>query len=234
MRKIRLVTIATLALTLAAANARPLDPHTIVVSGSAEIVASPDHATINIGVVTSDLVVAKALQANSVEMERVVAAIKALGIPETAMQTSEFSIKPLHPKTQNGYDEDEAKTLGYQVSNKLSISVTDLSKVADIIDASVEAGANSSNSISFEVKDRAAYGDKALAAAINNARHRAEVMANAEHLKVGRVISLTTEGANFQAGVGDLETVVVTGVRAPVLPGQITISANVMVTYAIE
>ena len=238
MRKLELISIAILALGLTAAQAGPLDPHTIVVSGYAEILVKPDHATVDIGVVTSDKITAKALQANSIEMQRVVAAIKALGIPEDAMQTSEFAINALHPQLKNGGWDDESITIGYEVTNKVSVSVSDLEKVADIIDAAVNAGANSSNSVSFYVKNRAAYDDQALAAAVRNARHNAEIMASAEHASVGKIIAMT----NVQSGFGPppafvpppdiaIENAVV---RVPVLPGQITINTSVMVTYALE
>lgn len=237
MRRLGLVTLATLTLGLSAAQAGPLDPHTIVVSGYAEMQVKPDHATVDIGVVTSDKITAKALQANNVEMQRVVAAIKALGIPDDAMQTSEFSITAMHPpaKGENG-GEDESITIGYEVSNKVSVSVTDLNKVADIIDAAVNAGANSSNSVSFGVKNRAAFDDQALAAAVRNARHNAEVMASAEHASVGKMISMT----NVQSGYGPPppqapDIVIVTAAaRTPILPGQITINTTVTVTYAVE
>jgi uncharacterized protein YggE len=222
-----------LAFSLSVAQAGSLDPHTIVVSGYAEILVKPDHATVDIGVVTSDKVTAKALQANNVEMQRVVAAIKALGISDDAMQTSEFSINALHPLAKEGYVEDESITLGYQVSNKVTVSVTDLNKVADIIDAAVNVGANSSNRVSFNVKNRTAYDDQELAAAVRNARHNAEVMASAEQASVGKMISMTN-GPLSANDVGELESVTVTGVRAPILPGQITIQANVVVTYAVE
>ncbi len=123
-------------------------------------------------------------------MQRVLSAIKALGIPENAMQTSNFSVDALHPKTKSG-DDDESQIAAYEVTNKLSVTVSELSKVADIIDAAVKAGANSSNSVAFDVKNRSAFDDQALAAAVRDARHNAEVMASAEHASVGKMISMT-------------------------------------------
>jgi hypothetical protein len=224
---------ALFALTAGATLAAPMDPKTITVNGSAEMQVKPDHATVNIGVVTSDKITVKALQANNAEMQSVVAAIKALGIPDDAMQTSEFSINAMHPLMKEEYVEDESITLGYQVTNKVTVSVTDLNKVADIIDAAVKAGANSSNSVTFDVKNRAAYDDQELAAAVRNARHNAEVMASGEHASVGKMISMTNSPSSLN-NIDALETVSVTGMRAPILPGKITISGHVMVVYAVE
>ena len=218
----------------ATADTAGRDQHTIVVSGYAEMQVKPDHATVDIGVVTSDKITAKALQANNVEMQRVVAAIKALGIPDDAVQTSEFLIKPLHPQLKEGGD-DESITLGYQVSNKVTVSVTDLTKLADIIDAAVKVGANSSNLVTFDVKDSAVYDDQTLAAAVRDARHKAEVMASVEHATIGKMIGMMNafgmpprfySAPDISAGEN--------GSAAPILPGKITISASVMVTYAVE
>ncbi len=173
---------ALFALTAGAAFAGPADPKTIEVNGYAEMQVKPDRATVDIGVITSDKITANALQANNVEMQRVVAAIKALGIPDEAMRTSKFSINGIHPPVKGEYGgEDFSITLGYEVANKISVTVSDFGKIPAIIDAAVKAGANSSNSVSFDVKDRKAYDDKMLAAAVADARHDATVMASAEN-----------------------------------------------------
>jgi hypothetical protein len=225
------------ALSVALALAFPAaasDKNEIVVSGSAEVLASPDFASIDIGVETSDPIAANALKANNEKMAQVVAAIKALAISDNDMQTSTFSISPVHPKIGNSYEDDESRTIAYKVTNKLTVHVTDMQKVADVIDAAVEAGANSSNSVEFDVKDRQPYTDKALAAAVKDAHHKAEVMAATEGVKVGCVLSMDTETSVSRGGHEGIETVVVTGYRASILPGRIAIEANVVVTYVLE
>ena len=198
----------------------------------------PDRATVDIGVITSDKITANALQANNVEMQRVVAAIKALGIPDEAMRTSKFSINGIHPPVKGEYGgEDFSITLGYEVANKISVTVSDFGKIPAIIDAAVKAGANSSNSVSFDVKDRKAYDDKMLAAAVADARHDATVMASAENSKIGRMISMSDVlgyepvYANRRAPA---YAAVISQDGTPILPGEISISAQVIVTYAVE
>jgi uncharacterized protein len=209
-------------------------PNTIVASGTAEVLAKPDVANVDIGVVTRAPTTAPALRANSAEMNRVVAAIQAAGIPETDIQTSNFSIDAVHPTDQHG-NTDESRTTGYEVTNKITVTVTDLSKVGAVIDAAVDAGANSSNSVSFDLKNRAAIDDQVLADAIRNARHNAEVMASAENAKVGKMISATFLGgdARVMAG-GAVNQIEVTAARMSVLPGRIEVDANVVVTFVIE
>jgi uncharacterized protein YggE len=225
---------ALLFAVISSAGPAEAEANQIEVSGSAAVLVQPDFASVDIGVLSSDPVASAALKANSEKMARVVAAIKALGISETALQTSNFSIAAVHPKIGNSYEDDDTRTVAYKVTNKLSVHITDMGKVGDVIDAAIDAGANSSNSVAFGVKDRASYADKALAEAVKDAHHRAEVMAATENVKVGRVLSMSTEQDISAEDIGRLETVVVTGSRTPILSGQLPVQAKVVVTYALE
>jgi uncharacterized protein YggE len=227
--------LATLLITssFSGVSADELAPNNIVASGNAEILTNPDRATIDIGVVNSAPGASAALRANNLEMARVVAAIRGIGIQDSAMQTSNFAIEAQHPQDKNGRS-DDSRTIGYEITNKLTITVGDLSKVAEIIDAAVKAGANSSNSVSFDVKNRSTIDDQVLADAVRDARHHAEIMAAAEHVKVGRVISITETTSsggmmdNISAGYK------YEGMPTPILAGQIPIDARVTVVFAIE
>jgi uncharacterized protein YggE len=205
------------------------------VSGHAEILTPPDRASIDIGVINDARTVALAMQANRSEMTRVLGSIRAVGVGEKSISTSDFSIEAVHPNQPNG-GIDESKTSGYRVTNKVTVAVTDLSKVSAIIDAATTAGANSSNSVTFDVSDRAALNDQVGQAAVRNAHHRAENLLTAEGAKIGRMISMTTENRSEPAA--SPEIVVTAALMAPpptpILPGQVSISADVVVTYAIE
>jgi uncharacterized protein YggE len=215
--------------------AEPPLAKTITVSGTASIEVKPDHATINIGVDTSDKVTVKAVAANSVLMAKVVEAVKAQGIAEKAMQTSRFSIEAQHPTLKEGYGFDYTVTLGYAVSNMLTIEIDDVGKVPLIIDAAVKAGANTSNSVAFEAKNRQALDDKALADAIRDARHNAEIMAAAEGAKVGKAISIRNSFNPMDIYGGMPAMASRAQLAAPsIMPGQVDISALVTVEYVLE
>ncbi|MGA7713981.1 MAG: SIMPL domain-containing protein, partial [Rhizomicrobium sp.] len=125
---------------------------------------------------------------------------------------------------------------GYQVANKVTVTVSDFSKIPAIIDAAVKAGANTSNSVLFDIKDRKTYDDKVLAAAMANARHRATVMAAAEDAKIGRVIAIS-DIFSFNYTKGRVAAYIMPEYASddtPILPGEISIDTQVTVTYAIE
>lgn len=225
---------AVLALLSATAQAEPL-AKTITVTGIATLDVKPDKATINIGVETADKVTAKAMAANSVLMARVVEAIKSVGIPTSAMQTSNFSIEAQHPILKDGYSPDMTVTTGYAVSNILTIGVDEIDKVGQVIDAAVRAGANSSNSVRFTSRNGDAYNDKVLTEAMKAARHKAQVLADAEGARVGKMIS--AEANNDRYGVSNIiagNTNAAPGYAPTVMPGEVTVTGIVTVVFTLE
>ena len=212
-------------------------PKIITAVGTAKVEVVPDRATINIGVETADKVTVKAVAANSALMAKVVDAVKALGIPETAIQTSDFSITAQHPRNKDGYSSDTTVTLGYEVSNVLAIKVEDVAKVPLVIDAAVKAGANTSNSVVFEAKNRKALKDVVLAQAIKDARHNAEVMAAAAGAKVGKAIVVQQGLIPDADDIARLPNQLIEDRKeeaAIIMAGQVGISATVTVQYLLE
>ncbi|HWU25546.1 MAG TPA: SIMPL domain-containing protein [Rhizomicrobium sp.] len=234
MRAIAILTPIALGVAMRFASAAEFTPNTIVASGTAEIYANPDSADIDIGVITAGPTAQAALLANNAEMSRAVAAIRATGVGDSHIQTSVFSVEAQHPTDRNGNTE-QSRTTGYVATDKLSVTVDDLSQIAKILDAAVQAGANSSNSVVFKLINRKAIDDEALAKATENARHNAEIMAGAEHLAIGRMIAASNNGFSF--GQSDTEEIVVTARRrldSPVFPGEIGISACVTAIFSIN
>lgn len=240
MRNRLLFAVLGLVLSAASSAAGPMDAKTIVVAGYAQQMVRPDFATVRIGVISIEKTTGKALDANNALMRKVLDVIKAEGVPDNAVQTTDFGIWAQHPPRQGegyAYGVDEAITTGYRVTNTLTVTVTDLKKIGTIIDAATRAGANMSNSVNFDVKDRQALEAKLLADAVRDARHNAEIMAAAEGAKVGKLVAVSnTAPVSPQWGakihlpdqdVGRLETVVIT-------EGVVPVSAQVMAIYALE
>lgn len=206
-------------------------PNTITVQGRAEILATPDYASIDMGVVSTNKTVVLAAQDNAAAMTRVISALARLNIPEKDVQTTRYNVEAIHPRIANG-EMDDSKVLAYRVANKVTVTVSNTANLAKVIDAATQAGANTIDSIDFNVKNRAGAEDEAKAAAVKNARHQAEIMAAAENAKVAKVIAMTAGSVSY-----GVEEVVVTSSRfqsTPILPGQVRISANVTVQFGLE
>lgn len=218
--------------------------HSIAVAGEAELLLPADYATITVGVVTQAKTVGEALAENNERMTRVITALRNLGIHDADIRTSKFNIAPRYePQVQGQYYDSDAlrAIIGYYVSNQVDVIVRDMTKVSRIVDAAADAGANSAGSIRFDLKNYADNFDKARKAAVESARHKAEVLAAAAHLELGRALSVTDNEADRSYDgrpSGGAETVVVTGSRTPtptpILPEQVRIVARVTVLYAVK
>jgi uncharacterized protein YggE len=110
-------------------------PGTISVTGSGAVTTEPDTASTSFGVVTQGSTAHEAMSRNSVEMAKVVEALKHAGVAPKDLQTQYVSLNPR-------YDNQGSEVVGYGASNSVSAIVRDLAQVGDVIDAAVAAGAN--------------------------------------------------------------------------------------------
>jgi uncharacterized protein YggE len=214
--------------------------HTITVDGEATIYVDPDHAGIDFGVDTSALTVGQALKANNAKMNGVLDALRADGVARADIQTTQFSIVPLHPLVKGAtYQQyDYAVVSGYEVTNKITVTLSDLTKVGSVVDAAANAGANSSNSVIFEIKNRDELLDKVRAQAMRNAKHKADMLANAVGAQVGALI--TVGNTNVRSMESEMAPPAPPPPPPPppggtaILPGQLSVSANVTAVFALK
>ena len=216
--------------TTASAPAVASDSTLLSVSASAEASRVPDVASLSTGVVTQAADANAALRANSTEMAKVVAAIKAAGIAERDIQTTGINIHP-----QYRYAENQPPTItGYQASNTVNIKVRDVAKVGEVLDALVASGANQVNGPSFEIDEPESVYDEARQAALKKAQARAEMYAGSLGLRVRRLVSIS-EGGGFQPPMPMMKAMAMDARQqsAPVSPGETTLSASLEVVFEI-
>jgi uncharacterized protein YggE len=200
----------------------------VTVQGVGEVTVKPDVATINIGVETQDVDAAKAQEKNADLMDKVNKAIKALGIKEEDLQTSQYNIY----KNRN-YGDDKQEEY-YVVTNTLTVTVNDISKVGSVIDVSSKAGANKINSINFSVKDESVYYQQALRNAMTSAKGKATSIMSTFGKKPG--IPYSVSEANYYGGVVRANYAMdmameKSSVATPIEAGDLTITANISVQY---
>jgi uncharacterized protein YggE len=221
---------AVLAITLLTAPARADDfPSAISVSGEATVSAAPDLAQIDAGVANDAKTAKEASDANNAAMGKVLAALKGAGIAEKDYQTSRLSLQP-----QYGQNKSTGATpvVGFRASNRVTVKIRDVAKVAGIIDTLVGAGANDIGNISFEVTQASKLLDGAREQAVADARRKAEVYAKATGVTLGAPLSIS-EGS---APVPLFKARMATPQMAPaaVAPGEETLSVTVNVSWAIK
>ncbi len=207
-------------------------PRTISVGGQGEARGVPDRAELSAGVATVAATADAALAANARKMTAVFSALKRLGVPERAIQTSNFSIQPQYAQNAgNG----PVQITGYQVSNQVDVTLDDTGKLGPALDALVGAGANQINSVGFDIGDPGALQTQAREAAIADALKRAQTYAHAAGVTVGPVLSIQENGMEqprpmFRAMSAGLAAAPPT----PTAAGELSVSANVTVVFALN
>jgi uncharacterized protein len=163
---------------------------TLNLSAYGETKVAPDMATITLGVMTSGKTAAEAMTANAARMAGVMASLRKAGIAEKDIQTSNLNLNP-----QYRYVENQPPILtGYQASNNVTITVTDLKRLGPAVDASVTAGANQVHGISFGLQDPTTAENAAREAAVKALAAKAELYARATGHKVSRLVTLSEGG----------------------------------------
>ena len=185
-------------------------PRTISLSGHGEVKAAPDMAIVTTGVSTQAATAADALAANTTAMTALFAALKAAGIAEKDMQTSNFMIQPR-------YDYNDGKQppvlVGYDVSNTVTVTVRQIDSLGALLDTVVKAGSNQINGISFDVSTPTEGLDEARKLAAADATRKAKLYAETLGVTLGPVLSIS-EGVSYQPPVPMLRTAAVMGPEA--------------------
>ncbi len=166
--------------------------HTISVSGTGTVTLKPDVADLHLGVLVSRTTVKAARADAASAMTKVLAAIKALGIDDKDIQTSNVSLQPTYDYS-NGTN--PPRITGFQMSNSVTVTVRDLDKLGDAIDNGLAAGATSLDGVTFRVSDEAAAESQARQAAMAEARSKADTLATAAGISIAGVASISETSA---------------------------------------
>ena len=144
--------IAALAVgfTGSALAAAPADTDAqIHVSGTATRSVAPNYAILRLGITSEASTVGAAKTTNDRVMSDLIARLANVGITKNNIQTSYFSVSPKNDYSTTR-DRSANSVVGYTVSNSVAVRINDLSKISQVIDNAVAAGANNIQSLSFE------------------------------------------------------------------------------------
>ena len=217
----------------------------ITVLGHGTVDTTPDKAVLRLAVVTQAEDVKKASDENSGKMDAVLAKLYEIGIPEDDAVTSGYRVRPRY----NWRDEEES-LIGFQVHNSLVVTVRDITKVGDVIDAALGSGANEIDDVTFTVSDdrQVELRDEAIADAVRRASADAASVADAMDVTIVGPLEISTTGSQFlpyrmhmsyDSGYEGMMTIEAVPKAAPMMmgsgpqiqPGDVTVSAQVTVVY---
>jgi uncharacterized protein YggE len=234
-----LLAILPLALILSACGttsnaANPAQQQRLVsVTGNGSVMLTPDVAYINIGVHTEMTSASEAVSANNAQTQKVIDALKNSGVEAKDIHTTNFSI---YPNAQYDPQTNQKTGTTYVVDNSVNVTVRDLSKLGATLDATVSAGANSVNSIQFDLADKTEALKQARDEAVKDAQTQAKELAAAAGISLGPVQSVNfynsvptpTAMALGKGGGGGAEAAV------PIQSGQLTLTVTVNMSYEIR
>lgn len=216
-----------------AAADTPSTDHTISVSGSGQVLVTPDTAQVELGATVQSADLGQAQQTVNQKMNDILAALKASGIPDSQIQTTQFSINvDRDPKNPQG------PITGYTVTHLAQVKVKPLDQVGSIIDTAVAKGANVVNDVAFIVGDPNAALQQARQQAMADAKAKAQQLAQLGNVTLGPVVNIS-EGVNYPPTPQQLDKAqAAAGTAAPaateIQPGQSSVSVDVTVSYAIQ
>ncbi|MFA6533964.1 MAG: SIMPL domain-containing protein [Patescibacteria group bacterium] len=165
---------------------------TISISGEGKVTALPDIATFTVGVQTEKVAVAAAQTENNDKMNKIIAAIKGMGVKAEDIQTTDYNIYP-----QYDYLDGRQSLRGYQVIQSVLVKVRDMGKVGDIFAKAGELGANNVGGLSFTIDEPEQYRQEARLKALENAKSKAEALAKAAGIKLGKVVSFSESSGGY-------------------------------------
>jgi len=234
------VTVALLALLVSACGPTTINQaaqpplRTINVSGSGQAYLVPDIAYIYVGVHTEKSSASEAVDENNTQTQTMIQALRDFGIDAKDIRTTNFSIWP-----NDKYDPQTGQPTGqktYVVDNTVYVTVRNLDKLGDLLDTVVAAGANTVNSIQFDVADKESALKQARADAVKDAKTQASELADAAGVKLGEIQSVSfydnqpipmAEGKGGGGGA-------VAQAAVPIQPGQLTFTVTVSMTFDIK
>ena len=225
--RVSIVAIA-LALIASPALAQTALPPAISVTGEATMSVAPDQAQVDGGVTSDAKTAREASDANNAAMGKVLLALKGGGIDEKDYQTSRLSLQPKYAPERSG----PSTVVGYRASNRVTIKVRDVTKIAGVIDILVAAGANEIGGINFVVSQASKLLDDIRDKAIADARRKAEIYAKAAGVTLGEPLSISEDGGSVPVFRGKMAAPM--AAAAPVAQGEETLSVTVSVSWAIK
>lgn len=229
---------ALLVFSVAGTNlAAAAEPNTIAVSGMAEQEVAPDMAYIDVGinVRADDAETARTQEAQIASQIR--RALLGLAITDNDLQNTSYYLYLEYKVDRSGVRTADK----YVLDSSIKVTVKDLDKLSQVIDNVVEAGATNISNITYALSTQNIIQRQLLATAVENARDKAAVVANAGSRTIGNMLSadissfdggtIVAYGANKLRSTTNLAE---DGVATKLSPGKIKLNARVQVVFSLN
>lgn len=231
-RRLTLLTMLLAGLLLAGCSApQAAYPPTLSTSGTGIVHVTPDMATVSLGVQTQDPDVSAAVAENNAAAQAITDAAGLVGVAPADIQSTYFSVW-----SQPMYDEfgNPTEAVTYTVDHTLTIRLRDTSKLGDLLQAAIRAGANTVQGVTFGLQDPVPAQDQARELAMQDGKARAAMLASTTGVSLGKLKSASTSliapqpvFAYYGEGMGG-------GGGVPTAAGTQTVQVQVYLIYEIQ
>ena len=211
----------------------PPGPPVLIASGNASVMAVPDQATVRLGIVRQAAVAQTAQEQANTAAQEILNAVQKAGVSANQIQTARLVLTPVYaPRAPES--RDAPRIVAYNATNTISIRLDNLSIVGAVIDAGLKAGANQLEGVVFGLRNDLPSRQQALRQAVEEARSKAQVMAEAARVGLGEVLEVSEGGVSILDHEPVLAgRVMAAAVAPPVSPGEIEVRASVTIRYRI-
>jgi len=212
------------------ASVLPDDPH-IVVQGYGEVEALPDSAELRLQVSDTQSTASAAKANVDRRVAAVLAAARAQDIADTAIRASQIRVHPDYV-----WEDGKRRLRGQRVERHVDISLADLSRYGDLVDGLMAAGITELGQVQFVVADRDVLAERALLAAVADARQRATVLASNLGRKLGKVYRIDASSAPAvpRGNPGVMMMEAKASADAPMLLGKETVSSRLSLVFLLD
>lgn len=201
----------------------------ITVTGTGEVARAPDMASLSLGSAAEAPTAADAMDQVARAIDGTLAALVEAGVAREDIQTRRLDLRPVYPDRDRNREQGP---MAFRVESGLSVIVRDLDILGAVIDEVVSRGANVFGGLSFGLQNPVPAHEAALAAAVQDARRKADVMTEAAGVRLGELQTLREQGAD--TGPMPMAEFSVARDAMPVAEGQVTVSARVTMEWEIE
>jgi len=211
----------------------PTPPRMITVSGEASEQVAPDRAILTVSLVSKNRELNVAKRENDQMVEKIVAIAREFKIAKEKIATSNVYISP-----EYNYINNKQQFIGYMVNRTLRITMDDISIHERVLSAIVDAKIDQVNGVEFALADPEKLAKNVRVKAVENARVKAQALAEAAGAKLGQVLNISTVDSGVMSPrpmMAMLKSTMATESSvAPSLPGMIDLRESVTVSFALE
>lgn len=221
----KLAILMSLLLLACAPAAAAAGGRTITVDGTGTVSTVPNEADFSFGVSVTAPTAKAALGACARRTTSMIAALTKSGVKQSGIQTAEITLSP-------NTNSDGTRIVNFTASNTVTVKTRAISKSGGIVDAAVAAGANTVDGPNLTTADQVALSQRALAAAVANARLKAQAIATAAHVRLGRVLTVS-ENSSTPITYAPAPKAA-SNISTPVEAGTVQTEEDVTVTFSIS